>query len=189
MCLRDCMEYFSRSGCDLSKKTVRILAVRGYYVDPGLNTRGKYDDAIFVVGGEKNEFAAFNGNTDPSAYRPGHGFGAQKGIATLKPGVHHYKVGSHKKIYPALVQAEMFSIYRDADGTIPPDQIVVIDRVRCYEDMGWFGINLHPGGSKNTGSLGCQTIYAPQWDECISLVVNLMKKYSIKQIEYVLVEK
>lgn len=47
-----------------------ITGIRGYYKNtmgkPGENDRKLYDDAIFLMG--KDDFLAFNANTDPSAF-------------------------------------------------------------------------------------------------------------------------
>ena len=67
-----------------------VVGIRGYYLDtqgkPGVNDRGIYDDAIFIVA-PGIDFRAFNGNTDPSRTRLGTGTGAAKGMACLKPGL------------------------------------------------------------------------------------------------------
>jgi lysozyme len=122
--------------------------IRGYYKDsmgkPGQNDRMIYDDAMFVVG--KNEFFAYNGNTDPSAFR--------LGIATLKPGIWHvYKFDLHrgKKLPPYLAlcqRAGPVTVVRDGKG----------------EDTGNFGVNQHRGGIWSTSSLACQTVPPSQYD-------------------------
>lgn len=120
---------------------VALLAVRGYYKKLGSNKKandiGIYDDGIFVW--SANGYMAFNANTDPSIRRPG--------IATLKPGVWQYRLGTHNitkarsRQYPALVQAAPVTVKRQGKG----------------EDTGWFGINIHRGSRNTTSSLGCIT--------------------------------
>lgn len=149
-----------------------LLGVRGYYLDslgkPGVNDRGVYDDAIFLV--SPNVFAAFNANTDPSAYRAG--------IATLKPGTWLYRVGVHglnkpaDQRYEALVQAAEVVVTRDGKG----------------EDRGWFGINIHRGGVAGTSSLGCQTIVPEQWGGFMAAVKAEMAACRQKSIAYMLIE-
>lgn len=149
---------------------VQLLGIRGYYKktmgSPVSNDRGIYDDSIFIV--SPYIFASFNANTDPSAFR--------KGIANLKPGVWWYKPGKHKinspTGYPALVQADKVTVYRDGVG----------------DDTGFFGINIHRGGYNSTSSLGCQTIYPTQWDSFINTVYDQLKRYGAKKTPYVLTE-
>lgn len=73
---------------DRERYPVLVAGIRGTYRrtlgDPEENDRGIYDDALFLS--SPSAMAAFNGNVDPSSYRPGHGEGAQKGMASLKPG-------------------------------------------------------------------------------------------------------
>lgn len=118
--------------------------IRGYYKNSmgkaGVNDRMIYDDAIFVVG--KTELFAFNGNTDPSAFK--------LEIANLKPGIWPvYRFDLHKGKYLALCQRSgPVTVIRDGKG----------------EDTGMFGINQHKGGVWGTSSLGCQTIPPSQWE-------------------------
>lgn len=133
------------------------LGIRGYYQDtmgkPGENDRNIYDDAIFIIG--KEEFVAFNGNTDPAAFR--------LSIASLKPGIWPvYKFDLHKGQYMALCQrGGPVTVVRDGKG----------------EDTGMFGINQHKGGTWGTGSLGCQTTPPQQYDEYINTCLETAKKY------------
>src|SRR5262245_47290518 len=83
----DVAKIVARGGIDRKKYPVVVVGLRGYFRDtmgaPGVNDRGIYDDALFIHSAQA--FAAFNGNTDPSAYRKRSA--AMKGMATLKPGV------------------------------------------------------------------------------------------------------
>ena len=154
-----------------------IVGIRGYYKDEmgkkGVNDRGIYDDAIYIV--ETNLAFAFNGNTDPSRHGTNHKIG--KGLAALKAGTYEYKIGIHglsrekSKQYEALVQEEPVIVKRDVTET---------------EHKGFFGINIHKGGFNTTSSEGCQTIHPSQWDEFMTLV----KAYfpSGKNIPYILIE-
>lgn len=155
----------------LSEQVV-LVGRRGYYRDtmgePGQNDRNIYDDAICVVG--PNSFATFNANVDPSAHR--------KNIAVLKPGAWKYKLGVHglnkpaSQRYKALVQAAPVTVVRDGVG----------------DDTGWFGINIHRGGTTTTSSLGCQTIPPSQWLAFIALVESELKRAKQTTIQYVLTE-
>lgn len=140
----------------LSVNRVIVLSVRGYYLDSqgdkGKNDRGIYDDAAFIITPAK--FHAFNFNTDPSIYK--------KKIATLVPGVHVFIAGMHKLGKPGTYQAFRqygdFKVFRDGEGI----------------DVGYFGINLHKGGTSSTSSLGCQTVPANQWEEFRALMYSYL---------------
>jgi lysozyme len=152
---------------------VCLVGIRGYYLDSmgakGKNDRGIYDDAIILL--SPSVHATFNANTDPSVFK--------KGIAVLKTGVHRFRKGNHGISkpgggYPALRPAnakEELPVTRDGEG----------------DSMG-IAINIHKGGYSTTSSLGCQTIYPPQWDGFINLVYSEMSRYNQKTIPYLLVE-
>lgn len=154
-----------------AQPTVALLGVRGYFLDtmgtPGANDRGIYDDCIALW--SPTAFAAFNANCDPSAFRPG--------IAVLQPGVWHYRKGKHKITsptgYAALVQAAQVTVMRDGTGA----------------DTGWFGINIHKGSLTSTSSLGCQTIYPPQWDAFRALVYAELDRHQQAVLPYVLLNE
>lgn len=165
---------WSESGTMLTEPLV-IVGIRGYYKksmgDPRRNDQGIYDDAIFVYG--RDVFASFNANTDPM----------YPGAAVLNPGVYRsYLLGKHRGKYLALVQrAGEVTVTRTTKGGA------------LYDDTGYFGINIHRGAYSTTGSEGCQTIYPPQWDAFISLVLDQAKRIAGKRwdrlvIPYVLLE-
>jgi lysozyme len=170
---------------DRTKYPLIVAGIRGYYRDtmgaPGVNDRGIYDDAIFIDSADS--FASFNGNTDPSVFRPGEGTSeATKGIASLDPGawfVHRFDL--HNGNYLALCQrAGKVTVTRDG-------------RRENYKDTGEFGINIHRGSYHGTSSLGCQTIHPDQWDSFINMATDLARRYhgtKWKQvvIPYVLME-
>lgn len=160
----------------LSKRNLgdfALIGIRGYYRDtmgkPGLNDRGIYDDAIILI--TPTAYITFNANTDPSI--------AQRGVAVLAPGVWWYKIGIHglsktrKAQYKALVQAAKVTVIRDGKG----------------EDTGMFGINIHRGSLHSTSSLGCQTIYPPQWGSFIAAVESEMNRHGRTTIPYLLIEE
>ena len=150
-----------------------VVGIRGYYRDTlgasDKNDRGIYDDALFID--SPNATVAFNGNTDPSAFRPG--------IASLVPGLYYcWQIGLHKNQYQALVQ-------RKGPVTVLRDGGV--------RETGYFGINGHRGGVNGTSSEGCQTVPPKQWDGFIGLVVSEAKrlhgaKWQTATIPYVLLE-
>lgn len=145
---------------------VCLLGVRGYF-NPKNNQRGMYDDAMFLV---SDKILSFNANVDPEL--------VQQGMASLLPGLYDYKIGIHgldkpkAQQYKALVQAGPVSIQRDFG----------------VKDSGWFGINIHRGGYKDTDSLGCQTIWPLQWDQFLSTVESEMARFSLSQLKYLLIE-
>jgi lysozyme len=152
---------------------VALVGIRGYYSEtfqPSGNQRGIYDDAIILL--SPSVHATFNANTDPSIFK--------KGIAILKTGIHRYRKGNHGISkpgggYPALRPSnpkEEVPVTRDGEG----------------DSMG-VAINIHKGGYNTTSSLGCQTIYPPQWDGFINLVYSEMSRYNQKTIPYLLVEQ
>lgn len=145
---------------DSSRNPLIIIGVRGFFAAMGStpgNDRNIYDDAIFLYAPSLGICAGYNGNTDPSKYRPGYGFDDKtKGMATLMPGAWPvYRFALHRNQYEALCQkAGTVTVTRDGN---PP-----------YADTGYFGINIHKGGNfTSTGSEGCQTIYGGQWEEFI----------------------
>jgi lysozyme len=154
-------------GIDRTRYPVVVVGIRGYYKDSmgarGVNDRGIYDDAIFIDSAQAT--IAFNGNTDPSRYKAGAGRGANKGMASLKPGAWFvHKFDLHNGKYLALCQrAGSVTVIRD--GTPP------------YEDTGSFGINIHRGGLNGTSSLGCQTIHPSQWESFIALAQDQVRRY------------
>ncbi|MGE3871174.1 MAG: hypothetical protein AB7F51_16895 [Pseudorhodoplanes sp.] len=171
-------------GLDLTRDPVSVVGIRGYYRDtlgaPGVNDRGIYDDAIFLV--SPSLFAAFNANTDPSRVRKGRGTGAAKGMASLKPGLYRvHRFDKHRGKYLALCQrAGPVTVIRDGN---PP-----------YEDRGNFGINIHRGGINTTSSEGCQTIPPDQWPAFIAGAQDQARRFHgrdwlSRTIPYVLIEE
>lgn len=158
---------------------VILIGIRGYYRDSmgekKKNDRGIYDDALFWLNLKTGFLASYNANTDPSAYRRGVGTGAKKGMASLKCGVWRYQKGTHKG-YEAFTQAAKVTVTRDGiDGD--------------YDHSGWFGINIHRGGTSGTSSLGCQTLPASQWQDFKDTGYQLLTKSGQKTFPYILVEK
>lgn len=149
-----------------------IIGIRGYYKqsmgDPAKNDRGIFDDAFIII--SPTHYSTWNGNTDGGVYR--------KGMANLVPGIYSYKIGIHglskpkEQRYKALVQASSVTVSRDNDIT----------------ETGWFGINIHSSSMNSVSSLGCQTIYKPQYWDFIAAVESEMEKYKQQTIKYVLVE-
>lgn len=155
----DVVGLVARHHPDADLPGVYVVAVRGYYRDTlgmvGVNDRGIYDDAIFLL--TPKRFLAFNANADPSRGRKGQGTGAGKGMARLKPGLwRSHRLGRHKGQYLALIQ------------TGGPVTVIRDGTAGDYEDTGYFGINVHKGGISTTSSEGCLTIPPDQWPEFIN---------------------
>jgi hypothetical protein len=171
--LADLRARLARIGVNLDelweKYPLVLAAIRGYYLDSmgakGRNDRGIYDDAITIV--TPSVFAAFNGNTDPSKFRKGHGTAdATKGMGSLKGNTLHiaHRFGPHRG-YPALRQSASLVVIRDGD---PPYECIAGPER---------GFNIHCGGAQGTSSEGCQTIYKPQWPAFYSLAEEEAKRY------------
>ena len=153
---------------------VYLVGVRGYYRDTmgkvGTNDRGIYDDALFIVGPET--FAAFNANTDPSAWRPK--------IATLVPGVHLYRPGNHGISRPGGGYPAFRPATKNEELPVTRDGVAVP----------WPGvaINIHRGGNNTTSSEGCQTLPPAQWDSFHALLTKELKAAGQKTFPYVLLQ-
>jgi lysozyme len=144
-----------------------IVGIRGYYKNtfgkPFENDRNFYDDAMFIVTADK--LAAFNANVDPSRYR--------KGIATLKAGLYSLVKWRHRGKYAALQIAEDVVIRDHTPG----------------ESRGRHGINFHYGGDSDTWSKGCQTFPQSQYWQFQGRVYELMDRFKLKQVKYLLIEE
>lgn len=158
---------------------VAILGIRGYYRrtmgHPESNDRGVYDDALFVV--TPNRVTPFNGNTDPSSYRPG--------IATLRPGVYPYRRGRHGISRPS---ADGSPAGYPALRPATPGEALPVDRDGVKNPRPGIAINIHRGGTSSTSSEGCQTVPPDQWDEFLRTVSEAMEDFQIRTVPYVLIE-
>lgn len=150
---------------------VYLVGIRGYYEDsmgkPNENDIGTYDDALILV--SPDDFRTFNANVDPSVQR--------YHMANLIEGLWKYKVGTHGLSKPAHLQY---------DALVQADEVTV-KRTQLGNDEGYFGINIHRGGSVGTSSLGCQTVPPSQWDEFIRLVKQELKQHGQTVLPYLLV--
>lgn len=151
---------------DPVKEKVCIIGIRGYYANTygrsGVNDRGFYDDAIFVLTDET--MAAFSANTDPAQYR--------KGIATLLPGLYDVERHRHHGRYDA------FQIIKDRvsrDGQ--PGEIFT----------GRHGINFHFGGERSTWSEGCQTLRKADFFSFRRIVADSMTRHEKRSVKYLLI--
>ena len=154
--------------------SVFVVGVRGYYRDTmgkaGENDRNLYDDALFIVAGDR--FASFNANTDPSKYT--------QGIATLIPGVHWYRPGNHGISRPG----GGYPAFRPAT----PDEALPVMRDGHAGKSDGIAINIHRGGYRTTSSAGCQTIHPDQWDEFHAMLTKALANAGVKKFPYILIE-
>lgn len=168
MSYSDVVKLTAHLGLDPMKDPVFVVGMRGYYRDtlgvPGVNDRGIYDDALFLI--SPAFFGSYNANSDPSRVRKGSGKGAEKGMASLNTGLWRvHRFDRHNGKYLALCQ-RLGSVEVTRDG-----------KTQDYKDVGQFGINIHNGGWRTTSSLGCQTIHPSQWESLISSAVDQAKRH------------
>lgn len=179
MTRQEALRILSSKGIDLSKEKVVLIPIRGYFRDtmgkPGVNDIGIYDDGFAWVGAD-GEFATFNGNCDPTRYKPR--------VATLALGKWRYKKGNHGSAaygpYPAYRQSEKVTVLR-FDGKKP-----------SIADTGFFGINIHHGSKasgNSTSSLGCLTIPFSQWKAFKSFGDMLIDKYAVKDFLVLVIDE
>jgi len=160
-----------------------VIGIRGYYQDTmgkiGVNDRGIYDDAVFVL--SPTCFKSFNFNTDPSAYRRGRASLDSPQVVKYVAGYHGYGRSSG---HNAFRQASDVVVHRDSKvGNGKP-----LGNGRFKDSSSKrFWINLHRGGRSTTSSAGCQTVPVKQWDHFYSLVLSEMKGYKQANFSYFLI--
>lgn len=152
-----------------------LVGRRGFYGDsmgaPGANDIAIYDDALFLL--EEDRMWVWNANCDPGKHRPG--------MATLAVGRWRYRPGIHNQSkdpalhphYEALVQADRVTVHRDGGR----------------DETGFFGINIHRGGTTVTSSEGCQTVPPEQWPEVMPAVHRALDRYARVELTYVLTSR
>lgn len=156
---------------------VFMVGIRGFFGSS--NRRGVYDDALFVV--SQNGYFCYNWNMDPGLH--GYNPNAEKGYATLAPNrVHRWRQGIHRGRYRAFVQAERFTVIRDA-YTLGGRHFASIT------ETGWFGINGHAGNVNGTSSEGCQTAPGPQFYEMRDLTFSIMDRHNRADIQYLPIDR
>lgn len=152
---------------------VVLVGVRGYYRDtmgkPGVNDRGIYDDAMFIV--SPTHFSSWNANTDPSVQRTG--------IASLVPGVHLYRRGNHGISRPG----GGYPAFRPAT----PGEQLPVSRDGIVNPRPGVAINIHRGGRTTTSSEGCQTVPPSQWDAFYAVLTGELKRHKVTTFPYLLV--
>lgn len=153
---------------------VVLVGIRGYYRDtmgkPGVNDRGIYDDALFIV--SPRHFSAWNANTDPSV--------ARHGIATLLPGVHRYRRGKHGLSRPG----GGYPAFRPAT----PGEQLPVRRDGVASPRPGIAINIHRGSTTTTSSEGCQTLPPHQWAGFYAALDGELREFKQTTFPYLLHE-
>ena len=113
---------------------------------------GKFDDRIHLVfrdGFGRWQDLALSCTTDPGLYWLKK-LGRVQGTAILKAGQYRgaYRIGLHRRRYPALVQSKPVTVWRDnnRDSTL--------DHKPGTEESGLFGINIHHAGNTDPDGVG-----------------------------------
>ncbi len=165
---------------------VALLGVRGYDLAMGVpneNDVGIYDDAIIRRIGD--DLTVWRASTDPGAYYVKNPTNPS-GCASLRPGLWCYALGDHKN-HPALVQEEPVTV----------DRLNTLGRAVAVE-KGFFGLNIHSGGSQYTVgsfSAGCQVIQCPEgawgetWQKFYEPIAAAMRESGQKRVAYLLVDR
>lgn len=182
-----------RNNLLLNVKNLRccILAIRGYYRnmgEPNVNDCGLYDDAAFLVVGERVA-ARVNWNCDASklGWNPNLG----KPYAQLCTGTWNFIRGWHKNIRGCFRQAtdDIAEKLRIPNaGEFKVSRIFAKGDRRNYVEQGYFAINMHPGGVETTSSWGCQTSPPEQFRELQRRAYSAMEVYRMDVIEYMLID-
>lgn len=160
-----------------------VVGIRGYMLNSmgkwGKNDRGIYDDAIILL--TPTICRAFNGNTDPSRYKPRVAQLVSPQKVTYIKGWHGY---NSKYGHKAFRQASAVVVHRDGGKG---NGLKLTDGTFTDKRRAKFWINLHRGGYGTTSSAGCQTLPPSQWDEFYKLTVGKMAMYGQSSINYYLV--
>jgi lysozyme len=147
---------------------------------PGVNDRGIYDDAMFVL--SPDTFTSFNANNDPSVYRRGYATLISPQKIPYRHGWHGYGRASG---HYAFRQAGPVIVHRDegiGNGHALGDGL--------FTDRGTarFWCNIHRGGYNTTSSAGCQTIPPNQWEAFYNIVRVQQKRFDQKVFNCYLID-
>lgn len=136
-----------------------IVGVRGWMNGEEVpNVKDAYNDTLAVLWKDKlgkSHFEKYNATVDPGSFAKYYN---PRGDANLVDGQYDYVLGEHKG-HTALNQGEAVQVWRDGNK----------DGIRQKSegtDDGWFGINIHAGGTGprvGNYSAGCQVIRGG-WD-------------------------
>lgn len=146
---------FGRTTAPILTRTAPLLLVglRGWQRGrPVANRLDRWNDTILVV--KEDEVVPFPASVDPGVLQQEN----PRGTAHLVEGVYSYRMGLHRRRERALVQAGVVRLRRYFD--LRPGDL------DAYEEEGWFGINIHRGGSGErvgSWSAGCQAVHGSRW--------------------------
>ncbi|MDP8208567.1 MAG: peptidoglycan-binding domain-containing protein [Candidatus Electryonea clarkiae] len=170
---------------------INLVGIRGFHQGNVVENRFDfYNDTILVAINQpesletspqelhQNRLISFVASVDPGRLRVPN----PKGVAHLETGFYRYQAGKHRGREPALVQAGPVTVLRYFDDT-PRSMIPV-------KETGWFGINIHKGGSgENVGgwSAGCQVVRGDLWNSIIAIIKEASEKGQ-KIFGYTLIE-
>jgi len=154
----------SMLGISLSASTqgLMLVGIRGWVGGTAVENRfDLYNDTIITVE-SSGRMTPWKASVDPGKLRESN----PRGIAHLLPGLYSYRLGLHRKRETALVQAGPVTVERYFDEGVLNGKIT--------RESGWFGINIHRGGSGNrvaNWSAGCQVIHGRDWPSFIAIVL------------------
>lgn len=177
--------YLERLGHAAAPGRLHILGLRGAdclgptTITRNRNEPNRYNDTICLFG---THLECFRATVDPGrtwTRNPSN----PKGAAHLENGRWQYRFGPHRK-RPALVQAGPVVVRRDRDRDDLAEPGEPLDR-------GWFGINIHAGGTAPTvdaWSAGCQVIAGGWTGKPWTRFYRLLKASGQGEFEYFLVD-
>lgn len=191
---------------------VALIGVRGFFgamgASPG-NDLGVYDDAAFLV--TSDACRGFLFNTDPTRVEPPNVM-LKPGLWRYHPGQH---VPEHGEAYDALVHAgnfvwvsvhprtlEDYRLFGRLRNVGLQEDLPSVDayrealrargaRLLTDGSVEWpmsAHINIHRGGSVDTGSRGCQTVHPSVWAEFIDSVYRALRERSQADLPYLLLD-
>ena len=191
---------------------VSLIGVRGFFGAMGQapgNDPGIYDDAVFLV--TPGACRGFLFNTDPTRFEPPN-VTLKAGLWRYRPGKH---APEGSVAYDALVHAGsvvwVTAYPRSLDeyrlfGRLPNvglrGDLASVDayrnalserggRVLADGSIEWpmqAHINIHRGGSDDTGSKGCQTVHPSMWADFIQGTYRELRTRGQSDIPYLLLE-
>ncbi|QDP52999.1 MAG: hypothetical protein Unbinned4118contig1001_33 [Prokaryotic dsDNA virus sp.] len=173
---------FERGAWNLNLIGVRTPTLQSNLFDDHLHCVFKDDCGQWVD-------ISFQCTTDPGLYWL-HNPMRSAGTAIMCPGQYRgaYKIGMHRKRYPALVQVKPVKVFRDRNR----DEILDMDPKTITE--GLYGVNIHHSGESgsenvNRWSAGCTVLSnLNDWEVFLSIVRRSADTYG-DRFTYTLIEK
>lgn len=149
---------------EVSSTSIHLVGIRGWKDMLAVeNTFNEYNDTIIVLTPAGNGVRAnrYTASVDPGRLNEPN----PRGVAHLVEGSYPYQIGLHRGREKALVQAGKVRVRRYFDEGDEPFE--------PYEEEGWFGINIHRGGSSRivgNWSAGCQVVHGGEWDRFLGQI-------------------